>query len=344
MIDPDPVPPGAVPSAARAPGKCILFGEHSVVHGGPELVAAIDLYVQVGAASAGRFTLNGSPDSLRENAYLREALARLWSSGPPIDVRATSRIPRSAGLGSSAAFSSAVGALLGSLTGGISRASLAERAFEIERAAQGVGSPGDTSACVAGGYVSINGGDGPALWTIDDGDLRWSVRRVRDPGWVWVVAYSGVPRNTADTVRAVGRRLAEPDGASLLERFRTVALDGIEALLREDRERVGRTLTENHRLLREVGVSHPRLEALLEATGPVSLGGKLTGAGAGGSIVVLPIAGREAEVMRRIARVGGVPFAVRVAARGAHLVGPPGGAEGPDGSLAGDDPDHRAIG
>ena len=267
----------------------------------------------------------------------------MWSGGAPVELTATSRVPRSAGLGSSAAFSSGLTALFGALTGGISRPRMAERAFEVERAAQGVGSPGDTSASSAGGYIAINSGGVADLWTISDGDRSWSVRRVRDPQWLWVVAYSGVPRNTAETVRAVGRRLAEPDGREILERFRAVALSGIGAIEAEDREEVGRLMTENQQLLRGVGVSHPRLEALLEAAKPASYGGKLTGAGAGGSIVVLPIPGREAELVRRIARAGGVPFAVRVAREGASLVGAPASPTGERGSLPGDDPDDRPV-
>ncbi|HEV2166064.1 MAG TPA: hypothetical protein VGS23_03665, partial [Thermoplasmata archaeon] len=295
-----------------------------------------------GARAGGHLTLNGNPEATSENPYLREGLQRMWSGGGPIELTATSRIPRSAGLGSSAAFSSGLTALFGALTGGISRRGLAERAFEIERAAQGVGSPGDSSASAAGGYLALNAGSAD-LWTISEGDRSWAVRRVRDPGWLWVVAYSGVPRNTAETVRAVGRRLAEPDGRDLLERFRSVALSGIGALEAEDREEVGRRMNENQGLLRTVGVSHPRLEALLEAAQPACYGGKLTGAGAGGSIVALPIPGREAELVRRIARAGGVPFAVRVAPRGAAIVEAPALARGSHGSLAGDDADDRPV-
>ncbi|MCI4358351.1 MAG: hypothetical protein L3J95_03395 [Thermoplasmata archaeon] len=343
MIEGEDVPAGSLPLAARSPGKCIVFGEHAVVHGGPELVVAIDLYVQVGARAAPRPSLNGSTQSAEENPYFQEGLHRLWGTRPPIALTVTSRVPRSAGLGSSAAFCSAIAALLGSATGGLSRAHLAERAFEVERGAQGVGSPGDTSATVAGGYVALNAGAGASLWSVSDGERTWAVRRVSDPGWLWVVAYSGIPRNTAETVRTVSRRLSEPDGPGLLERFRTVALAGIEAIGEERREEVGRLLTENQRLLREVGVSHPRLEALLEAAAPASFGGKLTGAGAGGSIVVLPHPGREVEAVRRIARAGGVPFVVRVARLGAGLV-PPATAGAVSGrSLPGDDPDDRAV-
>ena len=316
----DGIPAQPLPVAARAPGKCIVFGEHAVVHGAPALVMAIDLETQLFARAAPAASLNSDRDAPRENPYFREGLARAWPDGPPLAVRAVSRIPRGAGLGSSAAFSAALVAALGAATGGMARRDLAQRAFEVERAAQGVGSPTDTAASVAGGCIALNGGPGPPIWSVHSDERDWEVRRIPDPGWVWVVAHSGIRRGTGDQVRAVGRRLASADGAALLERFRAVARDGIDAVVREDRAAVAGLMRDNQALLREVGVSHPRLDALLEAAAPAAEAAKITGAGGGGSIVVLPVPGREVDLTRRLARAGGLPFVVRPAARGAGLV------------------------
>jgi len=315
-----PIPPRGLPLSARAPGKCIVFGEHAVVHGAPELVFAIDLHTQVLVRPSGSTRLNADPEATRHNPYFRAALEVAWRGGAPVDVRAVSRIPRSAGLGSSAALAAALAAALGAATGGVDRATLAQRSFEIERGAQGVGSAGDTTAVVGGGFLAINGGAGEPLWTIDGGERSWTVRRVEDPGWVWVVAHSGIPRSTGDAVRAVSVRLAQPDGADLLREFTQVAADGIRAVGSGDRRTVAELLGRNQELLREVGVSHPRLEELIRAAGPAAEGAKLTGAGAGGSIVALPVPGKETELVRRLARAGAVPFVVRPEPVGAALV------------------------
>jgi mevalonate kinase len=316
-----PIPTSNLPLSARAPGKCIIFGEHAVVHGEPELVMAIDLHTQVGLAVGAEVTLNRDPRAAAANPYLKTALGRMWPDGKPLAITATSRIPRSAGLGSSAAFVAALGAGLGGASGGLSRELLAQESFEIERTAQGVGSPGDTSAAVAGGCVALNASMGTLLWEVTHETTRWTARRILDPGWVWVVAYSGIPRQTANAVRAVSARLAESDGPELLRRFRAVAEQGIAALVDEDRLTVARLMKENHELLKTVGVSHPRLEALIEAVAPAAQGAKLTGAGAGGSVLVLPSPGRETEAVRRLARVGAVAFAVRPSVQGATIVG-----------------------
>jgi mevalonate kinase len=316
------IPARPLPLAGRAPGKCIVFGEHAVVHGAPELVFAIDLHTQVGVRPAPKFSLNADPLAAEEHPYFRTALARRWTDGEPIEVRSTSRIPRGAGLGSSAAFCSALVAGLGAEKGGISRPALAQASYEVEKGAQGVGSPGDTSAVAAGGFVTINSVGGERLWSVHGSERDWEVRRVADPGWVWVVAHSGIPRSTGDAVRNVGARLAQPDGPELLAEFARVATAGIHAVEAGDRTAVAASMVRNQELLRTVGVSHPRLEALLEAALPAAEGAKLTGAGAGGSIVALPREGQEVDLVRRLARAGGLPFVVRPSSEGTALVEP----------------------
>ena len=318
----DPIPGRALPISARAPGKCIVFGEHAVVRGAPELVFAIDLYTQVIVRGSDRTQLNSEPEPAAWNEYFRAAMADLWAKGPAIDVRTVSRIPRAAGLGSSAAFAASIAASLSAIHGGIGRAELAQKSFDIERGAQGVGSPGDTTTVVSGGYVAVNGGPGDPIWTIHGPQHQWEVRRVPDPGWVWVVAYTGIPRSTGDAVRSVGVRLDRPDGPELLAEFTRVATEGIRAVANGDRSAVASLMARNQQLLREVGVSHPRIEALIEASRPAAEAAKLTGAGAGGSIVALPVPGREVELVRRLARAGGVPFVVRPATHGVTLVEP----------------------
>ena len=313
------------PRSARAPGKCIVFGEHGVVHGTPELLFAIDLETHVTLRASERFSLNGDVEARHSHPYFQRAVDLLWPEGPPLAATATSRIPKAAGLGSSAAFVAAFSvALMAEEDRLPSR--LAETSFQIEHGAQGVGSPGDTSAAVAGGFVSLNAEHGETLWTIREGRREWTVRRALDPGWSWVVAYSGIPRSTAEAVRAVRERLALPDGSSLLDRFRQIAEEGMDAITREDREAAGLAMQANQLLLREVGVSHPRLEELLRSVEGLAAGAKLTGAGAGGSILVLPRPGRETACLRRLARAGALAFAVRAAPTGASPLPSPAGS------------------
>jgi mevalonate kinase len=320
----EPAIPGRpLPVVARAPGKCILFGEHAVVRGQPEVLLAVDVYTQVAIRTSPEWRLNGHAEPVAEHRYLQAAIHEIWADGTPLDITAVSRIPKASGMGSSAAFVSALVTAMGAAKGGVDRARLAQQVFTIERSAQGVGSPGDTSAAIAGGYLTLNtevAAVGEPLWTVSAQEERWTVRRIANPGWVWVVAYSGLPKATGPTVRAVGERFSSPEGPELLRRFADVANAGLRAMTQEDAAETGRLLEENQQLLREVGVSHPRLEALLEAAHPASFGAKVTGAGGGGSIVALPKPGLETDLVRRLARAGAVPFATGPAACGVELV------------------------
>jgi len=96
---------------------------------------------------------------------------------------------------------------------------------------------------------------------------------------------------------------------------REIALRAVEALKRRspDPEEIGALLSLHHAYLRDdYQVSHPAIERLLEAGFSAgALGGKLTGAGLGGCVLLLA-PGREREVARAIRRAGGIPYIVSV--------------------------------
>ena len=314
------IPSARLPLSASAPGKAIVFGEHAVVHGQPELLFALDLRLQLVFAASDVAMINGRRADAATNPYLATGLRELDPTGVPVAITSVSRIPRGSGLGSSAAFVAALATGLSAVRGGVDRASLAQRAFDIERRAQGVGSPGDTSAVVAGGFLAINGEVGTPLWEVTDGTRNWNVRRIPDPGWNWVVAFSRTPHATGPAVRAVSTRLGAPDGPALLEEFRRVAVGGIGAVREEDRAATGRWLGENQRLLETVGVGTPRLQELLTVASEGAAGAKITGAGMGGSILVLPQPGEEIRIRGRLARAGADAFVVRPTLDGARLL------------------------
>ncbi|MCI4348375.1 MAG: hypothetical protein L3J97_07155, partial [Thermoplasmata archaeon] len=68
------IPPRSLPVVARAPGKCILFGEHAVVRGQPEVLLGIDVYTQVAVRAAPEWRLNGHAEPVASHRYLQEAI------------------------------------------------------------------------------------------------------------------------------------------------------------------------------------------------------------------------------------------------------------------------------
>jgi mevalonate kinase len=68
-----------------------------------------------------------------------------------------------------------------------------------------------------------------------------------------------------------------------------------------DESELGNLLTENHKLLSLLGVSHPEIEKLIEISlDNGALGAKLTGAGKGGAVIALIPKDSSKEILAKI--------------------------------------------
>ncbi len=99
---------------------------------------------------------------------------------------------------------------------------------------------------------------------------------------------------------------------------------GVVSALRDgDSKELGELMSENHDLLQRVGVSHPKLDKLVEAAiGAGALGAKLTGAGGGGCMIAVCNSSKQRQKIARVLRrEGGVPYNVSPATTGveSHL-------------------------
>lgn len=305
-----------VPSTARAPGACVLFGGSSRTWFLPAVYLAVDLYTQVTVSRSTKTSLNSDPDAIRQHALFRHALAATQSDWVPLEVRSVSRVPRSAGLCSSAAFVVALTAALELQSGPLDLRWLAQTCFGIELAAQGHSTPGGTSASVAGGYISVNPGitSSGKLWTLDSDPGPWGVSRLEDPAWTWVLAYCGKRSERAESAQQRTRSTREWQGQAFEEALSSVAQRGAIAVAHAERDEVGRLLSLNCEILRAMGASNARVNALVDAAGPAATGVGITGTGGGTSLVALAKPNREVELIRILARAGAVPFAVKPSA------------------------------
>lgn len=96
--------------AVSAPGKCILFGEHAVVYGQPAVAVALDqrITVKIQVSQTGTWLLDGNRLNMNRNPHICALIEKLWPAemgAPPLSIHIESSIPRSSGLGSSAALS-----------------------------------------------------------------------------------------------------------------------------------------------------------------------------------------------------------------------------------------------
>ena len=165
----------------------------------------------------------------------------------------------------------------------------------VEAAAQGGrASPLDSSTCAHGGCVVLSDHIEPDLnWLYSRklNDVSWEVHSVdfstSDDVWL-VIGNTGIHAPTSEQVAKVASLLErEPNKIREIETIGIVSRRGISALVQGDMEGVGRAMSENHLLLRSLGVSCPELETLISAAAPSSLGVKLTGAGGGGCMIAL---------------------------------------------------------
>lgn len=311
-------------AAASAPGKIILFGEHAVVYGEPSLSLAIDRRVRVRAApDAAATTVNGERLDRHRHAYLDTALRLHWGDGP-LKMRTESEVPSASGLGSSAALSVATTGLLLRLGHRPSRpANVAQAAFEVEYETQGAASPNDTTASTAGGAVLLSPEREAAmepLWQLSRGERSWFAHRVPPPSLSFVIANTGSRARTSEMVAKVRRFVdSDPRGKKILQEIGRVTRDGVDALRSGDAARLGGLMDRNHELLHVLGVDSPVLQKFVEAARkvPGTWGAKLTGAGGGGSLIVLTE--KPAGVQRALAGLGADAFPVVPSLRGLEM-------------------------
>jgi mevalonate kinase len=298
---------------AQAHGKAIVLGEHSVVYGYPALAAGLPDGLTLRAAplpdrrqpSTLRFGAWGLDLELRvesEHPVVRACLEVLGHCDGPLTgwaIEGDSQLPPGAGLGSSAALTVALARLaLGpdAATDDVVQASLAgERIFHGEPS--GI----DSQVAARGGVLRYVRGEVPTPVALG-GPLPL------------LIVPSGVERSTARQVAQVrSRRDRFPlVGRALLEALGRAVDRGITALGAADWPALGELMQIAHGVLAAFGVSSPILDAMCStALQHGALGAKLTGAGGGGCIVVLP--GRQPQsLVRAFEAEGRAPLLVEL--------------------------------
>ncbi len=276
-----------------APGKIILFGEHAVVYGRPALavpVTQVRATVDVWPAEH-RGVWIDAPD-IRLKAALREipsdhALAealRIFFSNlnidpyPNVNIRISSTIPVASGLGSGAAVSVALIRALSEYVGKtLSNADVNKLAYEMEKIYHGTPSGIDNTVITYARPVYFV--RGRPIETF----------KPRKPFMV-VIGDTGVVAPTKQSVADLHRLWEENPRLweavfSQVEQVVKKARNAIEyGKIRE----LGRLMDWNHELLKQMTVSSPELEALIEAARDAgALGAKLSGGGRGGNMIAL---------------------------------------------------------
>ena len=317
-------------TTASAPGKLMLFGEHSVVHGHPCIVTAVNQRLRVSVEKNGEnlFSLhapdlqlhaysktikdlgNKPPKQVRFVETLYKSFLEKYPQKETIHVTTKSDFSSKFGFGSSSAVTVAFAkALTQFYEMNLTNQELFDLCYAAVIKVQGVGSGFDLAAAIWGGtlyYVS------PAK----------VVKPLNVDHLPIVVGYTGIKADTPTLIRMVANlkvhKKNNVDGifdqiTGMVEQARGL----IESNLWLE---LGELMTENQKLLRKLQVSTVELEKLISAAlGGGAYGAKLSGAGGGDCMITLVSDANKKTVVENINSAGGKVLPVELNAQGVRI-------------------------
>ena len=235
-------------------------------------------------------------------------LDKLRTKDKNLKVQASCEVPIGAGLGSSASTTVAtISAVAKSRNVVLNREDIFQLAFVSENYLHGKPSGVDQATCTYGGIIQF---EKPA------GIKPLKIKR---PPLI-LVCDSGVHRSTKALVGSVVKRsnVETERFQSHLEEVSEISAGVVKAMKNEDAPELGSLMSRNHELLRQIGVSTPMLDHLVEEAKRVgALGAKLTGAGGGGCVIALCVdKTSRLKVARRLKQEGGRIYNVALDEKG----------------------------
>ena len=282
---------------AFAPGKIILFGEHTVVYKKPAIAVAIDRGVNVELIPRNddnitvkldlidyykksqlvNKKLNYKIDSQKKmiTDYIYEVI-NLFEFEKGFDLTVDIKMYLGAGLGSSAAVTvSTLKAVSLYVNKQIDKKTIAQTAREIEIKIQGAASPIDTSMSTYGGIIFID----------ENSKLNRIDFNMKLPLIVSNCEISGNTGKLVESVRLKYEKYPTIVG-NIFKAMEQIAIDAKVALEEGNSELIGDLMNINQGLLDAIGVNTTELSDMVyKAREYGAKGSKLTGSGGGGCII-----------------------------------------------------------
>ena len=297
--------------SVSAPGKAILLGEHAVVYGKPAIAIPLtDLRARAHYRAAQspltvmaedldcrcwRWTADEADDFDALAAMARLVCRHLRLDAPRGEIRLRSDIPIASGMGSGAAVSAALGSAIARLhSADLTTAALNDMVYEIEKLHHGSPSGIDNTTVVYAQPIYFQQGAPMSILT--------PARELH-----FILADTGIRALTRESVAAVRRRFDSERAStqSLFDEIATIAASARDCIESGAAAGLGRLMTRNHGLLRELGVSSPALDGLVAAAlAAGACGAKLSGGGRGGNMIALVAPSNMATVKSALESAG----------------------------------------
>jgi len=295
---------------ASAPGKCILLGEHSVVYGYPAIAVALDIrsyctienpidksiHIYLPDYEMGLNFPNITqmqkqiPDTYRQFYEGLNAISKEYEIPiKNLSIRIKSDLWKGAGLGSSASTSIAfLTAIAERYDLKISLNELNKIAFFMEKFVHGTPSGIDNTICSLGGAIIYQNG------------VR---EKLNIPKFPILITHSGSPHNTGQIVSSIKER--KDDLKNAFVEIEKITEKGIIALKKGDFSRLGELCNKNQEILSRMGLSTPEIDEIIcFSIDNGAFGSKLTGAGAGGSVITLGTKDTLQEIQQILQKKG----------------------------------------
>ena len=282
-------------SAASAPGKVILFGEHFVVYGVKAILCAIDkritatsqlleektirIITQLGDAELRINDLSNqdkvSMRFMKPFFHIVRATLEKFGQNKGIEITIKSEIPPGIGLGSSSAACVAVAASVSGLFGKIPIEEILKMAVEAERTIFPEASGADSAVSTLGVIISFDKNGFEKISCTNDFNL--------------IIANSKQVHNTNEIVMRVRefKRKNEDLFSMLCKQEAEIVKDALSALNENNLSKLGSLMSKNQELLNQIKVSTQKLDELIREAEKTSYGAKITGAGGGGCMISL---------------------------------------------------------
>lgn len=314
-----------------APGKLMLLGEHAVVYNHPCLVTAVDQRMKtiVEVLDSQEFQLEapdvkvegykkvlselGIGDIPKGAQFVEIAIKNIAEKHPlktGLRVTTNSEFSSQFGFGSSSASTvctiKAVSEILGL---NLSNREIFDIAYKTVLDIQGKGSGFDVAAAVFGGTLYFVTG-GKVIEPLEISSLPL------------IVGYSGVKADTATLINKVKDSFADNNDRlqEIYNEIEKIVEKTKPLIISSDWQKVGELMSENQKLLSELGVSIDKLDNMISgAISAGAYGAKLSGAGGGDCMIALAPEVKIKSVESAIAKAGGEILSVKTNAEGVKI-------------------------